>query len=386
MSRNSPSAHGAGDDTFTTTHAVLAGDARSMRLVDTESIDLVVTSPPYPLIEMWDDVFRALSPPVARALATGDGAAAFESMHAELDLVWAECLRVLRPGGFLCVNIGDAARTIDGEFRLWPNHARALQAIAKLGFVTLPDILWRKPSNAPNKFMGSGMLPAGAYVTYEHEYVLIARKGAKRAFASAADKRRRMRSAFFWEERNAWFSDLWIDLRGATQALGDAATRARSAAYPFELPYRLVNMLSLAADTVLDPFLGAGTTLAATVAAGRNGIGIELDGTLLPAIMQTVAAAPGLARARIERRFREHLELVERRTRDGKAPRHRNAVYDFPVVTRQEQELRLWEPIELRADAPGRCGARHAVARPGVRLVPAAEEPGAAADAPLFFP
>ena len=81
----------------------------------------------------------------------------------------------------------------------------------RLGFQSIPLILWRKQTNAPNKFMGSGMLPAGAYVTLEHEYILVLRKGSKREFKKAEEKRNRHESAIFWEERNIWYSDIWMD-------------------------------------------------------------------------------------------------------------------------------------------------------------------------------
>ena len=102
---------------------------------------------------------------------------AFELMHAELDKVWDECFRVLKSGGFLCINIGEATRTVGNEFRLYNNSSRIVSHCTGLGMVNLPNILWRKQTNAPNKFMGSGMLPCGAYVTLEHEWILIFRKG-----------------------------------------------------------------------------------------------------------------------------------------------------------------------------------------------------------------
>ena len=105
-----------------------------------------------------------------------------------------------------------------------------------MGFTNLPEIIWRKPTNSPNKFMGSGMLPAGAYVTLEHEFILIFRKGGKRIFKSDAEKLKRQQSAFFWEERNVWFSDLWT-LTGTNQKLNNKNSRERSAAYPFDLAY-----------------------------------------------------------------------------------------------------------------------------------------------------
>lgn len=151
-----------------TTHRLIAGDARELGGLEDASVHLVVTSPPYPLITMWDGVFTAMDPSFGEAIAAEDARAAFAAAHAQLDRAWAAALRVLVPGGLLCVNIGDATRSLGGEFALWPNHARITHALVALGATTLPDILWRKPTNAPNKFMGSGMLPPGAYATYEH--------------------------------------------------------------------------------------------------------------------------------------------------------------------------------------------------------------------------
>jgi DNA modification methylase len=148
-------------------------NSNKMDSIDSESIDLIVTSPPYPMIKMWDKMFCNQNPSIKDELDRSHGMKAFELMHKELDRVWEEIFRVLKNGGFACINIGDAVRTIGGDFRLYPNHSRILYFLQNLGFHALPDILWRKQTNAPNKFMGSGMLPAGAYVTLEHEFILI---------------------------------------------------------------------------------------------------------------------------------------------------------------------------------------------------------------------
>ena len=162
-----------------TTHRVFFKNAKKMDAVDSESIDLVVTSPPYPMIEMWDAVFAENNPEIPLALKENKGVLAFELMHRALDRVWDEVVRVLKTGGFACINIGDAARTINGNFMLYPNHSRILASLFQKGLSPLPAVIWRKQTNAPNKFMGSGVLPAGAYVTLEHEYILILRKGGK---------------------------------------------------------------------------------------------------------------------------------------------------------------------------------------------------------------
>jgi signal transduction histidine kinase len=200
--------------------------------------------------------------------------------------------------------------------------------------------------------MGSGMLPPGAYVTYEHEYILIFRKGAKRAFRAKAQREARSRSAFFWEERNAWFSDLWTGLRGAAQRLPDRETRTRSAAFPFALAYRLINMYSVQGDLVLDPFLGTGTTLAAAAVAGRAGVGIERSASLLPAIRRAMAEVPRLGRV-VDARLAAHRAFVATRVAAGKPLKHHNDHYDFPVMTRQERSLVLLEPRAVREPAPG---------------------------------
>ena len=196
-----------------TNHQILFQDARDLKEVPSESVDLVVTSPPYPMIDMWDDMFSNQNLEIERALAGGDGRQAYELMHQILDFVWDELFRVLKSDRFACINIGDATRKIKDDFCLYPNHARILNYLLAIGFSALPDILWRKQTNAPNKFMGSGMLPAGAYVTLEHEYILIVRKGSKREFRTEGEKRNRRESALFWEERNIWYSDIWTDIK-----------------------------------------------------------------------------------------------------------------------------------------------------------------------------
>lgn len=341
-------------------HRTLFGDARDLRALMDGSVQLVVTSPPYPMIALWDDCFAALAPDSAAALARADGPAAFEAQHQVLDAVWAECARLLCPGGLMAVNIGDATRKLGEEFRLWSNHSRILSAWSRLGLSVLPDILWRKPTNAPNKFMGSGMLPAGAYVTYEHEYILIGRKGLPRAF-SAPDKARRRRSAFFWEERNAWFSDLWMDLPGTRQRLDEA--RARSAAFPLALAARLINMFSLQNDLVLDPFLGTGTTALAALASGRDSVGVELDPALAPVISASLLDAVEVGNGLVDARLSAHAAFAAERAAQGRPLSHHNAHYDFPVMTAQETDLVLPRPLRASVDAAGAVTVEHGEGR-----------------------
>ena len=324
-----------------TRHQIIFQDSKNMKGVDSESIDLIVTSPPYPMIEMWDEMFVAQNRAISEALRKEKGTDAFELMHKELDAVWNEVHRILKKGGIACINIGDATRTIDRDFVLYQNHARILTHLLKIGFSSLPVILWRKQTNAPNKFMGSGMLPPSAYVTLEHEFILILRKGSMRGFKTAKEKQIRRQSAFFWEERNVWYSDIWLDLKGTAQSLNYEQMRLRSAAYPFELPYRLINMFSVKGDTVLDPFLGTGTTTLAAMAAGRNSIGFEIEPSFQNPFVSQMDTIVPFSNEQIRNRIKNHIGFVKERFKTKGAFKHMNKQYGFPVVTSQEKELLL---------------------------------------------
>jgi DNA modification methylase len=324
-----------------TDHRVVVGDARSLSTVDDDAVELVVTSPPYPMVEMWDDTFADLDPSVRDRLDAGDGPGAFEAMHGVLDPAWAEVARVLAPGGIACVVVGDATRSVADRFRVYSNHARVLSACEAAGLVPLPDLLWRKPANSGTKFLGSGMLPPNAYATLEHEYVLVFRNGGPRSFEAGAD--RRYEAAYFWEERNRWFSDVWTDLPGEPQDLEDPALRERSAAFPLALPYRLVCMFSVYGDTVLDPFWGTGTTSLAAMVAARDSVGYERDAGLVEAFDRRVADVPERSAAVAADRLADHRAFARDRAADGDPLSYDAVHYDLPVKTRQERRMRLYE-------------------------------------------
>jgi len=129
-----------------TKHHIIFENSNRMAEFPDGSVDLVVTSPPYPMIEMWDSVFIRQEPEVQKAFRREDGNRAFELMHQVLDPVWSEMHRVLKTGGIACVNIGDATRTIDARFCLYQNHTRLMSKLLSLGFQSLPPIIWRKPT------------------------------------------------------------------------------------------------------------------------------------------------------------------------------------------------------------------------------------------------
>lgn len=245
-------------------HRVIIGDSRHMTELKHESVHLVVTSPPYPMVALWDQLFTNFS------------AHSYSQMHDYLDQVWKEVERVLVPGGIACVNIGDATRTKDGGFRLYPNHSRVIEAFEKLGLSTLPYVLWKKPTTKPHykgkgAFLGSGFLPPNAYVTLDMEYILLFRKGRLRAFRPKDPDR--YSSRFTKAERDKWFSQVWT-LPGARQNVEGIGRRV--AAFPEEIPRRLIRMFSIVGDLVLDPFLGSGTTLKVAMDLGRMFVGYEM--------------------------------------------------------------------------------------------------------------
>jgi len=263
------------------TPRVFYRSAEQMDELETDSTQLVVTSPPYPMIEMWDRLFE-------RVLDIPNGSFAhqtnaFELSHQFLDRVWSECYRVLDKGGILCVNVGDATRTLNGSFQCYLNHARVAEHCERIGFQSLVPILWRKPTNKPNAFLGSGFFPPNAYVTLDCEYILVFRKGAKRVIKPQDPLR--YASQYSKAERDVWFSQTW-DLRGERQ------NHPETAPFPEELPYRLIRMFSCIGDTVLDPFLGTGTTVKVARLLGRKGIGYEMNSSLKSLIDRNVDFSP----------------------------------------------------------------------------------------------
>jgi len=216
------------------------------------SVHLVVTSPPYPMIEKWDTMFENLC---------------FRTQHNSLTLTWVECARVLCNGGIMCINIGDATRTIKGKgFACYPNFAAITMKMYNLGFTPLIPIFWKKISNRPNAFLGSGMLPPNGYVSQDHEYIAIFRKGPLRKF-KPKDKTR-YDSQFSKSERDIWFNQTWT--------VGGAKNAKETSEFPLQIPNRLIQMFSIKGDTVLDPFCGTGRCMKTADFLHRKGIGYDI--------------------------------------------------------------------------------------------------------------
>lgn len=342
---------------FQTDHKIYFKDSSQID-VENNSVDLIVTSPPYPMIEMWDEsLYGDLN-----NLKNGEILHAYYHMHEVLFKTWRECERVLKEGGIACINIGDACRTIDKNFFYFPNHSTITENFIKLGLQCLPPIMWRKPSNKPNKFMGSGMLPPSAYVTLEQEYILIFRKGKKRVF-SPKEKELRKKSAFFWEERNIWFSDCWQNILGTKQKIkeddNDKQLRERNAAYPIEIPIRLINMFSLYKDLILDPFWGTGTTSIAAMLCGRNSVGCEIIPEFSNIFEKKLKNLTEISKTIIKNRLKLHSDFVEKRIKDKKEFKHYNKKHNTKVITSQEKEIEFFKLKNVEKISNERYVAEH---------------------------
>jgi site-specific DNA-methyltransferase (cytosine-N4-specific) len=243
----------------------------AIEMDEKETVHLVVTSPPYPMIEMWDEVFRKLE------------CNNYDEMHEYLGKIWKKCFDALVNGGILCINIGDATRSVNDKFKIYPNHSRVIEICEKIKFETLPYILWKKPTNKPNAFLGSGFLPTNAYVTLDTEFILLFRKNGLRKFKPKDEVR--YASKFTKEERDIWFSQTWA-IKGERQ--NEEGFGKRTAAFPKEIPRRLIKMFSVIGDTVLDPFLGTGTTILVAKELNRNSMGYEIEKSLRSVIERKV--------------------------------------------------------------------------------------------------
>jgi len=245
-----------------THHALFLHDSRHMENLDGESVHLIVTSPPYWTLKEYPDRPGQLG-------RIED----YEQFLDELDEVWRHCLRVLVPGGRLVIVVGDVClpRRRFGRHVVVPLHASIQERCRKLGFDNLAPIIWYKIANAQlevengGRFLGKPYEP-NAIIKNDIEYILMQRKpGGYRKPSPAA---RLLSLIPEWAHRK-WFQQIW-------QVTG-ASTRKHPAPFPLELAERLVRMFSFVGDTVLDPFMGTGTTNVAAARWGRHSIGLEID-------------------------------------------------------------------------------------------------------------
>ena len=249
-------------------HELLIADSRFMLALQPDSIHLVVTSPPYWNIKDYE---------YPGQIGTGQD---YQQYLCSLAQVLKECCRTIHPGCRMAINIGDqyirASATERYHIVPVPSDIIGLSAGLQLDF--LGQIIWRKISTTKTSgggaWMGSTYWPRDGQITYEHEYILIFKKpgAAPKPSAEAKD-----RSKLTKEQRSAWFRGVWDDIRPTRQD-------RHPAAFPLELPRRLIKMYSFWGETVLDPFVGSGPTMVAAAQEGRNSVGYEINPAYLPVV------------------------------------------------------------------------------------------------------
>ncbi len=246
-----------------TRHTLYLGDAREMGDVPSSSVHLVVTSPPYWTLKDYN--------PSDGQMGDIEG---YDDFLRELDRVWAHCFRVLVPGGRVVCVVGDVLRSRrenGGRHTVVPLHASIQEHCRMLGFDNLAPIIWHKIGNAKYEAGGGGFLgkpyEPNAVIKNDIEYILFQREpGGYRTVSWEA----RLLSVISDENYQRWFQQVWTGVIGAS-------TKKHPAPYPLELAERLIRMFSFVGDTVLDPFMGTGTTSVAASRWGRNSIGVEID-------------------------------------------------------------------------------------------------------------
>ena len=244
----------------TPNHTLINGDCRSMDYINNESIDLIITSPPYWQLKDYEE---------SRQIGFNQS---YEDYINSLNLVWMECFRVLKSGSRLCVNIGDqfARASYYGRYKVVPIHSEIIRFCETIGFDFMGSIIWQKPTSmhtsGGGKVMGSYPYPKGGLVKIDYENILLFKKpGASEAPITYI----RELSKLSDEEWHTYFTSHW-NFSGERQD-------KHIAVFPEELPYRLIRMFSYYGDTVLDPFMGSGTTALAAIKNGRNAIGYEIN-------------------------------------------------------------------------------------------------------------
>jgi site-specific DNA-methyltransferase (adenine-specific) len=245
-----------------TSHVVRQGDARDLGFIETESVHLVCTSPPYGSLKEYDDHPGQLG-----------NLPVYEEFLDELDHVWRECLRILVPGGRVACVVGDVciSRRKGGRHHVLPLSADIQVRARRLGFDNLTPIRWLKVANITmeasrsSRFLGKPNLPNGV-VKNDLEHILLLRKpGGYRSPTPEQEDRSKIPT----EDYARWFSPVWTDVRGQLR-------RDHPAPYPVEVPRRLIRMFSFVGDTVVDPFSGTGTTALAAAETGRSSISVEV--------------------------------------------------------------------------------------------------------------
>lgn len=267
-------------------HRLFLGDAREMKeLAVPKSVHLVVTSPPYWTLKEYDGA--------AGALQLGH-LSDYRAFQNELSRVWQRAYELLAPGGRLVVVVGDVclSRKKAGRHLVVPIHADITQQCIKIGFDYLTPILWYKIANAATEVEGNGSPFLGkpyepnAIIKNDVEYILIFRKPG--GYRKPTELQRTL-SVIDKEDHAKWFRAVWSDVPGQNRFRGHPAP------FPAELAYRLISMFSFVGDTVLDPFVGTGSTIVAAHRAHRSSVGYEIEPAYLDLAAERIREELGLS-------------------------------------------------------------------------------------------
>ena len=281
-------------NTNTTQHHVVIGDSRHMASIEDQSVQLVVTSPPYWQLKDYG---------TDNQIGFHDS---YESYINNLNLVWKECYRVLEDGCRMCINIGDQfARSVYyGRYKVLPIRTEIIKFCESIGFDYMGAVIWQKKTTTNTtggaSLMGSYPNPRNGVVSIDYEFILIFKKlGKPRVIPKGIKEASKMTK----EEWKTYFDGHWY-FRGAKQD-------GHIAVFPEELPKRLIKMFSFVGETVLDPFLGSGTTSLAAKNLSRRSIGYEINKEFLPYIEKKVGSVNiGVSEENIEINFSEEIKKL----------------------------------------------------------------------------
>lgn len=250
-----------------TDHIIINGDSRKMKELEDESLHLVVTSPPYWQLKDYGS---------ENQVGYNDS---YENYINNLNLVWSQAHRILHKGCRLCVNIGDqfARAVYYGRYKVIPIRTEIIKFCESTGFDYMGAIIWQKKTTTNTtggaSLMGSYPTPRNGIISIDYEFILLFKKLGQ---PIPPDKELKEQSKMTKDEWKTYFSGHWN--------FGGAKQNGHIAMFPEELPKRLIKMFSFVGDTVLDPFLGSGTTTLAAKNLGRNSIGYEVNSEFIPFI------------------------------------------------------------------------------------------------------
>jgi modification methylase len=240
--------------------ALVVGDARDMSAVASKSVALIVTSPPYFAGKDYE-----------AALGTGHIPGSYVEYLKMLGEVFAECTRVLEPGGRIAVNVANLGRkpyrSLAGDVtRILQDH---------LGLLLRGELVWIKGAGANGSCAwGSYASAANPVLRDVTERVVIASKGR---FGRAVPRPKRRQRGLPWENSitpedfRSWTLDTW-------RIAPERATRVgHPAPFPVELPRRLIELFTYVGDLVVDPFVGSAQTAIACLRTQRHYIGFDTD-------------------------------------------------------------------------------------------------------------